>query len=58
MVIPFTYELSDFRIEVDFGFKVDDSQALPLENREPLFNLIHPRTMHGREVHNKAPMGG
>lgn len=56
MVIPCVDELSDFRIEVVFGFKIDDSQALRLEEREPLFYLIHPRTMHGREVHNKARM--
>ena len=58
MVIPVVDELSDFGIEVVFGCKIDDSQALPLEDREPLFDLIHPRTMHGREVHNKARMVG
>ena len=56
LVIPFVDELSDLRIEVVFGFKIDDSQALPLEDREPLFDLIHPRTLHGRDVHNKARM--
>ena len=58
MVIPFVNELSDLRIEVVFGCKIDDSQALPLEDAEPLFDLIHPRTMHGCEVHDKARMVG
>ena len=39
-----------------FRFKIDDSEAFPLEDREPLFDLIHPRTMSGRKVHPKARM--
>jgi hypothetical protein len=27
---------------VVFGIKIDDSQALPLDNATPLFNLVHP----------------
>jgi hypothetical protein len=54
LVIPCVDELSDLRIEGIFGFNIDASHALPLEDREPLCDLIPPRTMHGREVHNNA----
>lgn len=42
VLIPFLDELIDLCTQVIFGCKVDDSQALPLEDAEPLFDLIHP----------------
>jgi hypothetical protein len=56
LLIPFVDELPDLRMEVVFRVKIDDSQAFPLEDREPLFDLIHPRPMYGRKVHHKARM--
>ena len=58
VLIPFLDELFDLGTQVIFGFKIDDSQALPLEDAEPLFDLIHPRAMHRCEMHNKARMVG
>ena len=56
MLIPFLNELVKLGMEVVFGCKIDDAQAFPLEDTEPLFHLIHPRAMHGRKVHDKARM--
>ena len=39
MVIPFVDELSELRIEVVFGFKIDDSQALPVEDAKTIVRL-------------------
>ena len=58
MVIPCREALCALRSEVIFGGKIDDSQALPLKDRAPLFDRIHPRTMHGRAVHHNARMVG
>ena len=32
------------------GLEVGESESLPLENAEPLLDLVHPRAMNGREV--------
>jgi hypothetical protein len=58
MVIPCVNELADLRIEVVFGGNIDASQALPWEEADPLFDWIHPRTMHGCEVPANARMVG
>jgi hypothetical protein len=42
LVIPFLDELFNLLTQVVFGVKIDDSQALPLDNATPLFNLVHP----------------
>ena len=58
MLIPFSNELFNLGSQLVFGCKVDDSEAFALQNAEPLFHLIHPRAMHGREVQEKARMLG
>jgi hypothetical protein len=58
VLMPFLDELFDLRTQVIFGFKIHDSQALPLEDAEPLFDLSHRRPMHPCEVHNNARMLG
>jgi hypothetical protein len=42
VLIPFTNELSDLGLEVLCRFKISDTQALTLEDAEPLLHLIHP----------------
>ena len=58
VLIPFLDELFDLRTQVIFGVKIHDAQALALKDAEPLFDLIHPRTMYWCEVYNKARMVG
>ena len=38
--------------------EVGEAQPLALQNGEPLFYLVHPRTVDGREVAAEARMGG
>src|SRR5436190_10228399 len=58
MLIP----LSDKGVQplgqMDEVGKVGDAQPLALQDAEPLFHLIHPRTVDRREVAHKARMGG
>jgi hypothetical protein len=42
MLIPFLDELFNLLTQVVFGINIDASQALPLDNATPLFNLGHP----------------
>jgi hypothetical protein len=58
VVIPFLDERFKLRTQVIFSCKVDDSQAFPLDNADPLFDVIHPRTMHGCEMHDNTRMVG
>jgi hypothetical protein len=58
VLIPFLDELFDLHTQMVFGFTIDDSQALVLDNAELLFDLNHPRTMHRCKVHDKARMVG
>jgi len=34
--------------------KIGDPQPLALQDRAPLLDLVHPGTMHGREMKEKA----
>ena len=56
LLIPLTDELFKLRAQIVFGCEVDDAQAFALEDAKPLFDLIHPRTMHRSEVHHEARM--
>jgi hypothetical protein len=58
MLIPLLDELYDLCTPVIFGVKIDDAQALAWKDAEPLFALMHPRTMYGAEVYHKARTGG
>ena len=37
--------------------EVADPESLTLQHAEPLFDLAHPRTMHGQEGTHEAGMG-
>jgi hypothetical protein len=39
--MPFLDDLLVLRTQVFCGFKINDSQPLPLDHAEPLFDLIH-----------------
>jgi hypothetical protein len=56
LLIPFPNELLKLHSQVFFGVKINDAQTFALQDAEPLFYLIHPRAMRGREVDNKAWM--
>ena len=58
VLIPLLNELFDLHTQMVFGFTIDDSQALALDNAELLFDLIHPRKMHRCKVYDKARMVG
>jgi hypothetical protein len=58
MLIPFPDERLQFCAQMVFGLEVDDAQTFALQNAEPLFDLIHPRAMHGREVEDESGMVG
>jgi hypothetical protein len=58
LLIPFTNERFQLCPQVVVGCKIHDAQALALKNTQPLLHLIHPGTMHGREVHHNAWMLG
>jgi hypothetical protein len=57
-LIPFTDELLQLGAQVILRGKIDDAQPLALPDTEPLFDLIHPRTMQPGEMHHKARMIG
>jgi hypothetical protein len=42
VLIPFLNELIDLCTQVICGCKIGDSQALPWEDAESMFDLIHP----------------
>lgn len=56
-LIPLCNELHQLRPQVSLRGKVDDAQPFALENREPLFDLIQPRTVPRCKMHDKPRMG-
>ena len=58
MLIPCLDKLPTRRTQVVFRGKVDDAQAVPLDKAEPLFDLIHPRTLPWGERHDKPLLVG
>jgi predicted nucleic acid-binding protein len=58
MLMPFSNEWFNLGLQLIFRCKVGDFQPFTLQNAEPLFDLIHPRAMHGREVQDQARMLG
>ena len=56
LLIPCLNELVQLCTKMIFGCKIHNAQALALKDTEPLFHLIHPGAMYGREVHDKAWM--
>ena len=58
ILIPFLNELANLGSQVVFGFDIDDSEPFALQDAEPLFDLIHPRTMHGGKVEDQSGMFG
>jgi hypothetical protein len=58
VLIPFTNALCKLLAQVIFGGKINHTQPLALSDTAPLFHLMHPRTVHWREVHHKTRMIG
>jgi hypothetical protein len=58
LLIPFTNKLLKLYAQMVCRDEIDDTQSLALQDTEPWFNLIHPRTMHRREMADKARMLG
>jgi hypothetical protein len=54
MFIPFRDKGHQSLRQVLLVRKISDPQPLALQNREPLLDLVHPGTMHGREMKDKA----
>ena len=55
-LVPFSNKLFDLSLEHRLRRKVSDAKTLPLENRKPLLDLIHPRAMDRGEMEDKARM--
>ena len=53
LLMPFTDEVRKLRAQMVFGWQIGNAQTLTLQDTKPLFDLIHPRTMHGREMYHK-----
>ena len=49
-------KLFDLGLERRLRRKVGDAKTLPLKNRKPLLDLIHPRAMDRGEMEDKAGM--
>ena len=58
MFIPFSDKRAQAFSEMLFVRKIGNLEAFTLQNREPLFDLVHPRTMNGWKVKHKARMFG
>lgn len=58
ILIPFLNELANLDSQVVFGFDIDAAEPVAWQDAAPLFHLIHPRTMPGGEVEDKAGMLG
>src|SRR5438128_2615795 len=56
MFIPFCDKGHQPLRQVLLVRKIGDPQPLALQDREPLLDLVHPGTMHGREMKEKAWM--
>src|SRR5205809_7033493 len=54
MFIPFCDKGHQPLRQVLLVRKIGDPQPLALQDREPLLDLVHPGTMHGREMKEKA----
>ena len=57
-LIPCLNELANLGSQVVLGFESDDAEPFALQDAEPLFDVIHPRTMHGGKVADQAGMRG
>jgi len=55
-LIPCSNELVNLSLEHRLRCKIDDTKTLPLENRKPLLDLIHPGAMDRSEMEDKAGM--
>src|SRR4030095_10688555 len=56
--MPFADEWFKLHPQVVFRGEIGEAQAVALEKTAPVFDLIHPRTMHGCEVPHKPRMRG
>jgi hypothetical protein len=58
MRIPFGHKRPQAFRKMFLVRKIGDLQPLPLQDRAPLLNLIHPGAMHGGKVEHKTRMFG
>jgi hypothetical protein len=58
LLIPFTNQLFNLGLQLVFRCKVGALQPFTMQNVEPWFDLIHPRAMSGREVHDNVRVLG
>ena len=56
MLVPLTDELFEFGAQVRLRGEVGNAESFSLQNTEPLFHLVHPRTVDGREMEMKTRM--
>src|SRR5215212_4409116 len=56
--VPFGDEALDLALKFFEVRKIGSGESFPLKNREPLLDLIHPRTVNGREVKAESRMLG
>src|SRR5512145_257647 len=55
-IVPLRDEGEDFLLQLRDIREVGSGEPLPLQDGEPLFDLVHPGAVHGREVHLEARM--
>jgi hypothetical protein len=53
LLIPRTDELFKLRAQVGFCWNIRPAQTLALQDAEPLFDVMPPRTRHGCAVHHQ-----
>src|SRR5437773_1252754 len=56
MFIPFSDKSQQAFSQMVFVSKIRNLQPFPLQNREPLLDLVHPGAMHRGKVEDKAWM--
>ena len=55
-LVPLRDEGEDLLLELCDVSEVGSRKPFPLQDGEPLFDLVHPGAMHRREVHLEARM--
>lgn len=56
LLVPLGDELLNLGRKVGLVLEVEDAEPLPLQNAEPLLDLVHPGAMYGREVQEEPRM--
>ena len=56
MLVPFLNELFEFGAQVRLRGEVGNAESFSLQDAKPLFHLVHPRAVDGREMKMKSGM--